>query len=134
MHEKNQFVSLHPLKGEELVEGDRRDRIPARKRKGMSGVEKLEIISRFFLDNIDRNSNFVVPKAKKSAFTRRFGQRSTYATTFAKATVVKESYGGQRMFFEIMKYTTRRDEDLAKELVSILELSILGKVFRRDLE
>jgi hypothetical protein len=33
LHGKNLFVSLHPLKGEKLVEGFKRDRIPAARRR-----------------------------------------------------------------------------------------------------
>ena len=64
LHEKNQFVSLHPLKGEELVEGNNRDRIPAWEIEGKEGRKKPEIISRFFLEDVFRNTNFVVPKVK----------------------------------------------------------------------
>jgi hypothetical protein len=55
---------LHPLLGEKLVEGGKRDRIPAEEsREKEEGIEP-ERISRFFLVEEIININFDVPKVK----------------------------------------------------------------------
>jgi hypothetical protein len=58
-------------------------------------------ISHFYLEEKRVNLIFVVPKANKCL--REFEEK--------RKTLLRQGYGGRR-FFEIMKYTTRRDMEI----------------------